>query len=54
MLNGTLVATERTMTCILENYQEPDGLRIPKVLVPYVGAEFIKYTKPMPKKSDFE
>lgn len=50
MLNGTLCATERTLCCILENYQTPEGVRVPKVLVPYVGTEFIKYTQPMPKK----
>ncbi|MEK6977265.1 MAG: serine--tRNA ligase [Candidatus Hydrothermarchaeota archaeon] len=37
-LNSTLVATERTLVAILENYQQPDGsVRIPEVLVPYVG-----------------
>lgn len=50
MLNGTLCATERTLCCILENYQTPEGVRVPKVLVPYVGTDFIKYTQPMPKK----
>ncbi len=44
MLNGTLCATERCMCCILENYQTDKGLRIPKVLVPYMqGVEFIPY-----------
>ena len=32
MLNGTLCATERTMCCILENYQTPEGVKIPEVL----------------------
>ena len=27
MLNGTLTATERTMCCLLENYQIPTGVR---------------------------
>ena len=45
MLNGTMCATERTMCCIMENYQTPEGLRIPKVLQEYVGAEFIPYKK---------
>ena len=44
MLNGTLCATERTMCCIAENFQTETGLRIPKVLVPYMqGVEFIPY-----------
>jgi len=50
MLNGTLCATERTLCCILENYQTPEGVAVPKVLIPYVGTDFIKYTQPMPKK----
>lgn len=52
MLNGTLCATERTLCCILENYQTPEGVVIPKVLIPYVGTDFIKYTQPMPKKEN--
>jgi seryl-tRNA synthetase len=44
MLNGTLCATERTMCCIAENYQTETGLRVPKVLQPYMqGMEFIPY-----------
>lgn len=37
-LNGTAVATTRTMLAIFENYQQADGsILIPKVLQPYVG-----------------
>jgi seryl-tRNA synthetase len=43
MLNGTLCATERTLCCILENYQTETGLRVPEVLVAYVGVDFIPY-----------
>lgn len=36
-LNSTLVATERTLVAILENYQNSDGsVDIPEVLVPYM------------------
>ncbi|MEN3016064.1 MAG: serine--tRNA ligase [Candidatus Methanosuratincola petrocarbonis] len=36
-LNSTLVATERTLVAILENYQNSDGsVDIPDVLVPYM------------------
>ena len=52
MLNGTLVATERTMCCILENYQEEKGVRVPEVLVPFMGTDFIPYKNPMPKAKD--
>jgi len=46
MLNATLCATERTMCCILENYQTEEGVRIPKVLQPFLGGvEFIPYNK---------
>lgn len=42
MLNGTAIAVSRALVAILENYQEPDGsVRIPSVLVPYLGMERI-------------
>lgn len=37
MLNSTLTATERTICCILENYQREDGVEIPKALQPFMG-----------------
>lgn len=45
MLNGTLTATERTLCCILENYQTEEGVKVPAVLIPYVGTDFIPYIK---------
>ena len=46
MLNATLCATERTMCCIVENYQTEEGVRVPKVLQPFMGGiEFIPYNK---------
>lgn len=46
MLNGTMCATERTMCCILENYQTETGVKIPKCLQPYMGGmDFIPYNK---------
>ncbi|HZS52966.1 MAG TPA: serine--tRNA ligase [Bryobacteraceae bacterium] len=42
-LNGSALAVGRTWVAILENYQESDGsVRIPAVLQPYVGVEFIE------------
>lgn len=38
MLNATLTATERTLCCILENYQTETGVKVPKVLQPFVGS----------------
>ncbi len=37
-LNGSGLAIGRTVAAILENYQEEDGsVRVPKVLIPYLG-----------------
>ncbi len=39
-LNNTAAATPRLITAIIENYQNPDGtIRVPKVLIPYMGKE---------------
>ena len=41
-LNCTAIATERTICCILENYQNKDGsVRIPKALQPYMNGKKI-------------
>lgn len=46
MLNGTAIATSRTLLAILENYQEEDGsVIIPKVLRPYICKEKISPRK---------
>jgi seryl-tRNA synthetase len=51
MLNGTMCATERTMCCIVENYQTPEGVRVPKVLQPFMGGiEFLPYNQAATKK----
>ena len=49
MLNSTLAATQRTLCCILENYQTTEGVRVPKVLIPYMNTDFIPYTKELTK-----
>ncbi len=36
-LNGSALALPRIVAAILENYQTPEGIRIPKVLIPYMG-----------------
>ena len=54
MLNGTLTATERTLCCILENYQTEEGVVVPEVLRPFVGVDLIPYKKPVPKQKDLE
>jgi len=48
MLNATLCATERTICCILENYQTEDGVKVPPPLVPYVGTDFFKFVREAP------
>ncbi len=40
-LNGSSLALPRIMACLLENNQTADGIKIPEVLVPYVGFEVI-------------
>lgn len=50
MLNSTLTATERTICCILENYQREDGVEIPKVLQPFMGGqEFLPFKQKSPE-----
>lgn len=40
-LNGSALALPRIVAAILENNQTPEGIRIPKVLVPYCGFDII-------------
>ena len=41
-LNSTAIATERTICCILENYQQEDGsIKVPEVLVPYMNGKTV-------------
>ncbi|MDO8639273.1 MAG: serine--tRNA ligase [Candidatus Daviesbacteria bacterium] len=47
MLNGTAIATSRTIIAILENFQQADGsVKIPEVLQKYTG-----FSEILPKKS---
>ena len=46
-LNGSGLATGRTWLAILENYQQADGsVRVPEVLVPYMGGQPVIAPKP--------
>lgn len=40
-LNGSALALPRIVAALLENHQTEKGIRIPQVLVPYVGFEWI-------------
>ena len=40
-LNGSALALPRVLAGILENYQTPEGIKIPDVLVPYCGFDMI-------------
>ena len=40
-LNGSALALPRIAAAIIENNQTPEGIRVPKVLVPYCGFELI-------------
>ncbi|GBU08313.1 seryl-tRNA synthetase [Bacteroidales bacterium] len=41
-LNGSALALPRIVAAILENFQTPEGIRIPKALVKYTGFELIE------------
>jgi seryl-tRNA synthetase len=42
-MNNTAIATPRFLIAVIENYQQADGsIKIPEVLVPYMGKEYIK------------
>ena len=46
MLNSTLTATERTLCCLVENYQCEEGVRVPEILQPFMGGlELIPYVR---------
>ncbi|KAF9378632.1 Cytosolic seryl-tRNA synthetase, partial [Podila verticillata] len=52
-LNSTLTATGRALSCILENYQTEEGVRVPEPLVPYMdGRKFLPFVRELqdPKK----
>ena len=40
-LNGSALALPRIVAALLENGQTENGIRMPKVLVPYTGFEYI-------------
>mgnify|MGYP002853512479 CR=1 FL=1 len=40
-LNGSALALPRIVAALLEDFQTPEGIRIPKALVPYTGFETI-------------
>lgn len=45
-LNGTLMASTRTIVAILENHQQADGsVKVPKALVPHLGMEVLTPVK---------
>ncbi|MDO9153304.1 MAG: serine--tRNA ligase [Paludibacter sp.] len=40
-LNGSALALPRIVAALLENNQTPEGIRVPKALIPYMGMEII-------------
>lgn len=40
-LNGSALALPRILAGILENYQTPEGIKVPDVLIPFTGFDFI-------------
>lgn len=53
-LNGTLCATERTLCCLLENFQTPEGFNVPQVLRKYIPGqpEFLPFVKEWKPQKD--
>jgi len=51
MLNSTLCATTRTICAILENYQTKEGIKVPKVLQPFL-APYLKNPELIPFIND--
>jgi len=43
LVNATLCASQRTLSCLLETHQTPAGIRVPDPLVMYVGTSFIPF-----------
>ncbi|MBR1712747.1 MAG: serine--tRNA ligase [Alloprevotella sp.] len=41
-LNGSALALPRIVAALLEDFQTPEGIRIPKALQPYMGTDLIK------------
>lgn len=41
-LNGSALALPRIVAALLENNQTPEGIRIPKALIPYTGFDMIR------------
>eukprot|EP00163_Fabomonas_tropica_P015038 TRINITY_DN273_c0_g1_i2.p1 TRINITY_DN273_c0_g1~~TRINITY_DN273_c0_g1_i2.p1 ORF type:complete len:405 (+),score=163.75 TRINITY_DN273_c0_g1_i2:409-1623(+) len=55
MLNSTLTATERTLCCILENYQTEEGINVPECLKPWMhGIEFIPFVREAEKVKEIK
>jgi seryl-tRNA synthetase len=45
-LNGTLMASTRTIVAILENHQQSDGsIKVPKALIPHLGMDVLSPIK---------
>jgi seryl-tRNA synthetase len=40
-LNGSALALPRIVATILENNQTPEGIKMPKAIVPYLGFDMI-------------
>jgi len=51
LLNSTLTATERSLCCVIENWQTSEGLVVPPVLRPFMmNIKFVPFVKKLEKK----
>ena len=47
MLNSTLSATQRTLSCLIENHQTPEGVVVPEPLRSFMGGiDFLPFRPP--------
>lgn len=49
ILNSTLTATQRTLSCLIENHQTKEGVRVPGPLQSFLGRDFIPFKLSLPK-----
>ena len=41
-VTGAITSDTRIVAALLENFQTPEGIRIPEALIPYTGFDIIK------------
>jgi len=54
LTRGLVCATERTLCCVLENFQTPEGFNVPEVLRKYIPGQpaFLPFVKEWKQPTD--